>query len=144
MGLCFRSELPLINVLEWRDRTRASELHSALAAATEDARELIVEVDSRSASMLIKALASPVCELVLMALTPEAPLSDSSLRDSVHKAYTDCDRMQGFVAGGWGYAVNTDSTEGVSVQPEGGNSTSNKRLAVYLLGWESIEVRCSN
>lgn len=79
-----------------------------------------------------------------MALTPEAPLADSSLQDSVHKAYTDCDRMQGFVAGGWGYAVNTDSTEGVPVRSDEENATSNKRLAVYLLGWESIEVRHSS
>lgn len=75
-----------------------------------------------------------------MALKPEAPLSDSSLQDSVHKAYTDCDRMQGFVAGGWGYAVNTDSVEGTPVEAEGKAVASSKRLAVYLLGWESIEV----
>lgn len=75
-------------------------------------------------------------------LSPEAPKSSADFRHSMHKTYTDCYRMQGFVGGEWSYALNTNDTGGVSVGEAGnqGIEENERRLACYYLGWESIEV----
>ncbi len=61
----------------------------------------------------------------------------------MHKTYTDCYRMQGFVGGEWAYALNTNDTNGVLVDEVRNQTVDEKerRLACYYLGWESIEVR---
>lgn len=62
----------------------------------------------------------------------------------MHKTYTDCYRMDGFVGGDWGYALNTNDTNGMLVDEASNQRVEEKerRLACYYLGWESIEV-CS-
>lgn len=60
----------------------------------------------------------------------------------MHKTYTDCYRMQGFVGGDWSYAVNTNDTNGVLVDEVDNRwvKEEDRSLACYCLGWESIEV----
>jgi hypothetical protein len=63
----------------------------------------------------------------------------------MHKTFTDTYKLLGFTTGGWSYAMNTNETSGtlcnLSTQPV--VPLEERRLAVYILGWESIEV-CSN
>lgn len=73
------------------------------------------------------------------------PIMSQDTRASVHKSYTDCYKMLGFVGGDWGFATNTTSVEGhkdagvvMSAEPL---PQKDRLLSVYILGWESIEVR---
>lgn len=74
-------------------------------------------------------------------LSPEAPLSDPALRTSMHKTYTDCYKMQGFVGGQWAYSLNANQPDGIALSDSKILDSDNRRLALYFLGWESIEVR---
>ena len=60
----------------------------------------------------------------------------------MHKTYTDCYRMDGFIGGHWAYALNSNHTNGVLVDQVEGQWVEEKerRLACYHLGWESIKV----
>jgi hypothetical protein len=74
-------------------------------------------------------------------LRPDAPLPDADFQASMHKTYTDCYRMQGFVGGSWGYAVDTNDSAGLPLAEVGkGAALRERRMAVYYLGWESAEV----
>jgi hypothetical protein len=80
-----------------------------------------------------------------MRMKPDAALSVPPLETSMHKTYTDCYQMQGFVGGDWGYAANTNSTGGGDVDlAEGRLEGEQRRLAIYFLGWESVEVCASS
>ena len=60
----------------------------------------------------------------------------------MHKTYTDCYQMEGFVGGEWAYAVNANDTIGELIQNEIMKvDEKERRLAFYFLGWESVEVR---
>jgi hypothetical protein len=61
----------------------------------------------------------------------------------MHKTYVDTYQIQGFTGGYWAYAINTNETAGVSgLAPSEENvPKAHRRLGVYYLGWESIEVR---
>ena len=64
----------------------------------------------------------------------------------MHKTFTDSYLAPGggFIGGGWGYALNTNDSDGeeVKVAIESEKLTEDKKmLAYYILGWESIEVR---
>lgn len=78
----------------------------------------------------------------IIKLSPAAPLQSSDLKQSMHKTYTDCYFAEGFSGGNWAYAVNSNDVDEIlseavddKVIPEGEG-----RLAVYPLGWESVEV----
>ena len=60
----------------------------------------------------------------------------------MHKTYTDCYRMKGFVGGEWAYALNTNDTNGALTDEarEKWINEKERSLACYYLGWESIEV----
>jgi hypothetical protein len=60
----------------------------------------------------------------------------------MHKAYTDCYRMDSFIGGHWAYALNSNRTDGVLVDQvvDQWVEERERRLACYYLGWESIEV----
>lgn len=60
----------------------------------------------------------------------------------MHKTYLDTYKLLGFTGGDWAYAINTNETSGVPCSPSAEKvvSITERRLAVYLLGWESIEV----
>lgn len=49
--------------------------------------------------------------------------------------------MQGFVGGQWTYSLNANHPDGVALTEEKTLDAQNRRLALYFLGWESIEVR---
>ena len=79
-----------------------------------------------------------------MRMSDNAPIRELPLSNSMHKTFTDCYMMQGFVGGNWGYASNTNSAEGessvLSVSQGSHFDPRDRKLAIYLLGWESIEV----
>lgn len=81
-------------------------------------------------------------EKAIINLSPAAPQSNADFKHSMHKTYTDCYRMQGFVGGDWAYAVNTNDTSGVLIESVRNQwvQEEERRLACYYLGWESIEV----
>ncbi len=72
-----------------------------------------------------------------------APVLDDAIRESVHKSYTDCFDMLGFVGGDWGFATNTTLVEGDKAPAPTATTRlpqKDRLLSVFLLGWESIEV----
>lgn len=60
----------------------------------------------------------------------------------MHKTFVDTYQIQGFTGGYWAYATNTNETAGVSCLTPGEETVpkAHRRLGVYYLGWESIEV----
>jgi hypothetical protein len=60
----------------------------------------------------------------------------------MHKTYLDTYKLLGFTGGDWAYAINTNETSGGPCRPSAEKIVSirERRLGVYLLGWESIEV----
>lgn len=64
----------------------------------------------------------------------------------MHKTYSDTYQIDGFTGGYWGYATNTNESRGESLSAEAKPSipVGERRLGVYYLGWESIEVRRSS
>lgn len=59
----------------------------------------------------------------------------------MHKTYTDCYKMQGFVGGQWAYSLNSNHPDGVALSDITTTlAQDDRRLALYFLGWESIEV----
>lgn len=60
----------------------------------------------------------------------------------MHKTYTDTYKIRGFTGGHWSYAVNTNESHGVpiNVVPEPRVAGRDRKLGVYFLGWESVEV----
>lgn len=59
----------------------------------------------------------------------------------MHKTYTDTYGMRGFEGGQWAYCSNTNDSLGGPLKSENVQLTSDeKRLGVYVLGWESVEV----
>jgi hypothetical protein len=60
----------------------------------------------------------------------------------MHKTYVDTYKLLGFTGGDWVYAIDTNETSGVpcSASVEKAVPLRERRLAVYALGWESIEV----
>ncbi|KAJ3523641.1 hypothetical protein NM208_g12376 [Fusarium decemcellulare] len=107
--------------------------------STDSAVSLLVDLADKDSKDLLTGLQAPVCEVVTMKMKQDAPFKDAAFRNSMHKTYTDCYRMQGFVGGDWGYAVNTNHTGGENVTSERLDGRQ-RRLAIYLLGWESIEL----
>ncbi|ENH65716.1 hypothetical protein FOC1_g10001689 [Fusarium oxysporum f. sp. cubense race 1] len=87
-----------------------------------DPSSLLVDVASNDDKELLAGLTAPVCEIT----------------------YTDCYRMQGFTGGDWGYTLNTNLVGGErDVLPGSWGSrleSKDRKLAIYLLGWESIEL----
>jgi len=74
-------------------------------------------------------------------LSDDAPLFDKALQTSMHKTYTDAYGIKGFVGGQWAYTVNTNESGGMPCTEVGQVPEGQRRLGIYYLGWESIEVR---
>lgn len=70
-------------------------------------------------------------------------MENEALQKSMHKTYADTYQIQGFTGGYWSYAMNTNEAAGVSCLTPGKEAVpkAHRRLGVYYLGWESIEVR---
>lgn len=62
----------------------------------------------------------------------------------MHKTFTDCYFAKGFNGGGWGYALNSNESEGKEITTDITEDSlldeKEKKLAFYLLGWDSIAV----
>ncbi|KAM5374372.1 hypothetical protein ACJZ2D_006545 [Fusarium nematophilum] len=131
-------------IMQWPQRPGLFErphLSERFTELSQDAVSLLVDLDDSDGKKVLKALEAPICEVVAMRMRADAPLQDPPLSHSMHKTYTDCYRMQGFTGGDWGYAVNTNSIGGESIGVAGSRLDSQqRRLAIYLLGWESIEL----
>jgi hypothetical protein len=59
----------------------------------------------------------------------------------MHKTYTDAYKLRGFTGGDWAYASNTNFSAGAPCgEKQVKLAGESRRLGVYYLGWESIEV----
>ncbi|RDW74894.1 hypothetical protein BP6252_06036 [Coleophoma cylindrospora] len=87
-------------------------------------------------------------ELVFQAiinLVPAAPRFEPAFENSMRKTFTDCYYAPGFVGGGWAYALNSNDASGEvmgAVQNDASVvlSESDRRLAYYAIGWDTIEL----
>lgn len=63
----------------------------------------------------------------------------------MNKTFTDCYFAKGFSGGGWGYALNSNDSEGHDINvdsiAESPLKEQERRLAYYIIGWNSIAVR---
>ncbi|RFU76566.1 hypothetical protein TARUN_5651 [Trichoderma arundinaceum] len=79
-----------------------------------------------------------------MRLAQASPLDDEAFNLSVEKSYTDCFRVQGFVGGDWGYCTNTNEVSGDPIANSKAAAPvldpADRRLVIYVLGWESAEI----
>ncbi|CEJ89635.1 hypothetical protein VHEMI05467 [[Torrubiella] hemipterigena] len=148
-------------VIEWKSgvllQTYPPLVEQFLKLAN-DATGLILSINDAQRDGYLAALQSPICELVSkmirynnymlpleqtpMRLLPETPMDNELFRVSVHKTFTDCYGWPGFVSGDWGYIKDTNDVLGAPL--EANNSSEipedQRRLAFYLLGWESAEI----
>jgi hypothetical protein len=91
----------------------------------------------------------------MCAFVPTTPFNSPDFKKSTHKTFADCYLMRGFVGGLWGYVLDGNDTNGVEInsseisqsQPDDSPTVTldllkdeERRLALYCLGWESIEV----
>lgn len=58
----------------------------------------------------------------------------------MHKTYADTSKLLGYTGGYWTYALNTNDTAGAPVGVDAEMPECERRLGIYILGWESIEV----
>ncbi|KAM0263919.1 hypothetical protein ACHAQJ_000954 [Trichoderma viride] len=131
-------------VIHWPDELRnQSAVTEGLAeAGVTDATSLLFEFDDAHLGNLTTALEAPVCEFACIRLRDDVPLENEALQRSMHKTYADTYQIQGFTGGYWAYAMNTNETAGVpcSAPAEETVPKAHRRLAVYYLGWDSIEL----
>ncbi|KAL6903302.1 hypothetical protein GGI43DRAFT_401679 [Trichoderma evansii] len=125
---------------ELRDRSAVTE--GLAATGVTDATSLLFEFDDAQLENVVKALEAPVCEFACIRLKDDAPLENKALQKSMHKTYSDTYQIQGFTGGYWAYATNTNESVGVSCfgPDEETVAKANRRLGVYYLGWDSIEL----
>ncbi|KAJ3495535.1 hypothetical protein NLG97_g3327 [Lecanicillium saksenae] len=106
--------------------------------------DVTVEINGSNHEDLLSALDAPVCEVVVLRFKEDTPIRDKNVLVSVHKTYTDCYDMLGFVGGDRGFATNTTSVEGVKSATVASSTVGlpqkDRLLSVYILGWESIEL----
>lgn len=63
----------------------------------------------------------------------------------MHKTFTDCYFAPGFTGGGWAYALNSNDADGEVISAAKNDvptvlGETERRLAYYCIGWETIEV----
>ncbi|TFB00810.1 hypothetical protein CCMA1212_007542, partial [Trichoderma ghanense] len=94
---------------------------------------LVLDFTDAQVKHLVSALEAPICEFVCGRYS----CSSSSLSH-----YSHTYPIRGFTGGYWAYATNTDETAGLpcSAPTEETVPKSQRRLAVYYLGWDSIEL----
>jgi hypothetical protein len=59
------------------------------------------------------------------------------------KTFTDCYLADGFTGGGWGYCLNSNEADGVTISDKTLGielEESQRRLAYYCIGWDSLAV----
>ncbi|KAL7803300.1 hypothetical protein V8C44DRAFT_344575 [Trichoderma aethiopicum] len=131
-------------VLQWPNELMSpTAVARGLAeAGVVDATSLVLEFTDAQFEHLTSALEAPICEFACIRLRDDAPLENEALQVSMHKTYSDTYQIQGFTGGYWAYATNTNETAGVpcSAPKQETVPKSQRRLAVYYLGWDSIEL----
>lgn len=77
-----------------------------------------------------------------MQFAQQTPVTDAAFVKSSNKTYTDCYRGDGFVGGDWGWGSTTNSSSGLPLSEDLPHvlPASERRLAIYILGWESENV----
>jgi hypothetical protein len=76
-------------------------------------------------------------------LAPHAPRFKADFEHSMNKTFTDCYFAKGFTGGGWGYALNSNDSDGRDVDIGADASQleeKERRLAYYIIGWNTIAV----
>ncbi|KAK5223833.1 hypothetical protein LTR99_007856 [Exophiala xenobiotica] len=152
--------------IQWPSSSTPAQRAEALKSSHEniigpDATSLLLEFSDEQMVELVNAFEAPVCEfpqplafvqpgpnrkheaLAFIALSSKAPLSSPELKKSMHKTYTDVFGMRGFVGGQWSYCLNTNDSAGMPLSMSGEEHTlplAKRRVAVYPLGWESVEL----
>ncbi|CAM1507488.1 Fc.00g071290.m01.CDS01 [Cosmosporella sp. VM-42] len=129
--------------IHWADACDRSSIVGGLSdLGVGDATSLLFKFADTQVPELQKALEAPVCEFANITLVDDAPLSDPELQKSMHKTYADTYQIRGFTGGYWAYATNSNHINGqpVSGLVEEEVAEGQRRLAVYQLGWESIEL----
>ncbi|KPM39258.1 hypothetical protein AK830_g7323 [Neonectria ditissima] len=129
--------------IQWPDVCDRSSVVSGLdRIATGDQTSVLVEFADSQLTELTKGLEALVCEFACIRLSDSAPLSDASLQKSMQKTYTDTYKIRGFTGGQWAYACNSNETSGVrpGAASEQQLPKLEQRFAIYLLGWDSIEL----
>ncbi|KAL7813089.1 hypothetical protein V8C26DRAFT_172243 [Trichoderma gracile] len=131
-------------VLQWPDEliNRTAVAEGLAEAGVADAASLVLEFTDAQCKHLVSALEAPVCEFACIRLRDDAPLENEALQVSMEKTYSDTYKIRGFTGGHWAYVTNTNETAGVpcSTPTEEAIPISQRRLAIYYLGWESIEL----
>ncbi|KAF7553485.1 hypothetical protein G7Z17_g3608 [Cylindrodendrum hubeiense] len=129
--------------IQWPD---ASDPQSALSdlhgITTGDETSLLFKFTDDQLPELEKSLEAPVSEFACIRLKDDAPLSDPALQTSMNKTFSDTYQMLGFTGGNWAYATNVNESSGAPLNstPEKVIPEGERRLGVYYLGWESIEL----
>ncbi|KAH7160437.1 hypothetical protein B0J13DRAFT_541119 [Dactylonectria estremocensis] len=129
--------------IHWPDLCdRRAVMTDLRSITTGDETSLLFKFTDTQLPELEKGLEAPICEFACIRLADDAPLSDTALQRSMIKTYTDTYKMLGFTGGNWGYSMNANESAGVPLRPasEDPISEGERRLGVYFLGWESIEL----
>ncbi|KAK3356563.1 hypothetical protein B0T25DRAFT_536995 [Lasiosphaeria hispida] len=130
-------------VIHWADNADRNNVIAEMnKISTQDATSLLFRFTDAQLVDLDNALQAPICEFAHVRLSDDTTLSDSALQTSMHKTYADTFKLVGFTGGYWAYALNTNETSGVPTAAESGEwvPEGERRLGVYVLGWESIEL----
>ncbi|KAH8691325.1 hypothetical protein BGW36DRAFT_327645 [Talaromyces proteolyticus] len=130
-------------IILWRKNFAAADKPALVGlddVAQGEPTTMLYDFDEGQLEQLTRGIEAPICEFAFIRLSPEAPLSDPALRTSLHKTYTDCYKMLGFVDGQWAYSLNANHSDGVALSDSNILDSDDRRLALYFLGWESIEL----
>ncbi|KAM6484802.1 hypothetical protein HDV62DRAFT_404587 [Trichoderma sp. SZMC 28011] len=131
-------------VIQWPDerQDRSVVAEGLISTGVTDATSLEFEFTEAQLEHLTNALDAPICEFACIRLRDDAPLEDEALQKSMHKTYSDTYQILGFTGGYWAYALNSNETAGVPCSSPAPETIpkSHRRLGVYYLGWDSIEL----
>ncbi|KAH7136323.1 hypothetical protein EDB81DRAFT_801951 [Dactylonectria macrodidyma] len=129
--------------IHWPDSCdRRTVMTGLRGITTGDETSLLFKFTDTQLPELEKGLEAPICEFACIRLADDAPLSNAALQKSMDKTYTDTYKMLGFAGGNWAYALNANDSAGVTLGDASEHliSEQERRLGVYFLGWESIEL----
>jgi hypothetical protein len=76
-------------------------------------------------------------------LVPNAPRLKDDFERSMHKTFTDCYLAEGFTGGGWAYSLTSNEADGEVIKDSTLKELEEKerRLAYYIIGWDTLKVR---
>ncbi|KAK5988347.1 hypothetical protein PT974_12498 [Cladobotryum mycophilum] len=130
-------------IIQWPGSTDLSVKPSLIEELNDvdgNATSVLYNFEDSQLEELSKAIEAPICEFAYIRLVDDAPMSDISFKTSMHKTYTDTYKLLGFTGGHWAYSLNSNSPTGVPLARTEHLEVGERRLAAYLLGWESVEL----